>query len=124
MKIFRAQVITGAFVLAFALNSYADGLDTLIDVARSQGEIQKVLNEETKAFERVKRGIDSGAIKKGTQKEEIRKKCGEPVVAVEPYNERPEKWIYKPATSSHFSGPKISLFFDSGGLLSEIKKVK
>lgn len=100
--------------------SYAEGLDTLIAVARSQGDIQKAYKEETETFNDVKRGIDRGSIKKGQPKEDIRKNYGEPVVSTQDFTTKMEKWIYKPAASTYSEGIRIYLFFDKDGNLGEI----
>jgi len=97
-------------------------LDTLLEVGKTQGEISKVYAQETKNFQGVKKAIDSGVIKAGQAKNDIKTKFGEPVVAVQ--SGAREKWIYKPATSSFFEGEKISLFFNANGLLDEIKADK
>lgn len=95
------------------------GLDTLIEVARSQSEIQKQYEDETRAFEKVKRGIESGAIKKGGEKSAILAGYGKPVVEVKDADGKREDWIYKPATSSFFKGIRATLIFTQEGLLDE-----
>lgn len=100
--------------------SYAEGLDTLIAVARSQGDIQKAYRGETRTFNDVKKAIDRGSIKNGQPKEEIRKKYGEPVISTQDFITKREKWVYKPATSTYSEGIRIYLFFDKDGNLNEI----
>ncbi|MFA6141847.1 MAG: hypothetical protein WC738_00935 [Candidatus Omnitrophota bacterium] len=100
--------------------SYAEGLDTLIAVARSQGDIQKAYKEETETFNDVKRAVDKGSIKNGQSKEEIRKKYGEPVISTQDFTTKREKWVYKPAASTYSEGIRIYLFFDKDSNLDEI----
>lgn len=106
--------------LSYSLLAYAEGLNTLIEVARSQGEIQKAYKEETETFNGVKRALDRGSIKKGEPKEEIRKNYGEPVISIQDFATKREKWVYKPAASTYSEGIRIYLFFDKEGNLDEI----
>jgi len=110
--------------LVSAVPLYAEGLDTLIAIGKSQAEMQKALDEETKAFERVKRAVETGDISKGQGKAGIRDKYGEPVVATQDSTTGKEKWVYLPATSSFFKGAKMYLFFDTNGLLDEIRLIE
>lgn len=103
---------------------HAEGLSTLIEVSKDQADIQKEYSEETKSYENVKRGVDSGSLAKGQDRKVISAKFGTPVVVVGEYGTDREKWIYKPASSSFFSGPRISLFFAKDGLLDEISLEK
>ena len=61
----------------------AEGLGTLIELGKSQAEMQKQWAQETKTFEAVKRAIETGAIKKGMDKAIVLAKYGEPVVMVD-----------------------------------------
>ena len=103
---------------------YADGLDALVEIGKSQTEMQKILDLETNTFERVKSAVERGEISKGRTKTAIKDKYGEPVVITQDAADRREKWVYKPATSSFFKGVKICLFFDANGLLDEIRTVE
>lgn len=118
-KIFAAACLA-LFTLTF--DCRADGLDTLIEVARSQGAIAQEYAEETKAFDRVKKAIDCGDIKKGQTEKDLREDYGEPVVVLpEDRYEKREIWIYKPASSSFFKGVRATLFFTADGLLDEAR---
>ncbi|MCX5680652.1 MAG: hypothetical protein NTZ95_08475 [Candidatus Omnitrophica bacterium] len=112
------------FVLIFVFTGpgylRADGLDSLIEVGKSQGEIAKAYSEETRTYEGIKRAIESKNIVKGANKKTILEKYRGPVVMVGDYGTDREKWIYKPATSDFSKGPKISLFFTKDGILNEI----
>jgi len=116
------KITSLAVIIAFMspIHACAEGLDSLIEVARSQGEIAKYYADETRAYESMKRAIEAGKIAKGLNKKAVSGKCGEPVVMVGEYGTDREKWIYKPATSDFFEGPKISLFFTKDGVLDEI----
>lgn len=114
------------FVVVFMLSgidsAWAEGLDTLIEVAKSQGDIAKSYSEETKAYDGIKRASGSGAIAKGQSSKAIAEKYGDPVVEVTEYGTDRQKWIYKPQTSDFFKGPRISLFFTKDGVLDEISE--
>ena len=108
------------FICAWTVSScFAEGLDTLINVARSQGDIQKEYSEETRNFERAKENINDGKLKKGRSKDDVMRRLGEPVVILQDSFTDREKWVYKPAGSDFFKGIKIYLFFDKNGLLDE-----
>jgi len=94
-------------------------LDTLIEVARSQGAIQKQYADETRVFERVKKGVESGAIAKGKSKSAIIAEYGKPVVAVKNSDGKREDCIYKPAASSFFEGIRVTLTFTEQGILED-----
>ena len=110
------------FVLLFlSSTAYAAGIGELVDIARAQADAQKTYAAETRAFESVKVGIESGAIKKGQSKKEIADRYGEPVVNMTDSATGREKWIYKSAKSSFFEGTRIYLYFDKNSNLDEIK---
>ena len=79
MKIIMPFIL---IIFFFGSMCYAEGLDNLIELARSQGEIQKQYADETRAFEKVKKSIEAGAIAKGQTKAYIKERYGEPVVSV------------------------------------------
>lgn len=120
------NIAVSALTLFFmgTLSAHAEGLDTLIEVARSQGEIAKAYSAETKTYEGVKRAVEGGKIAKGDSKKAVLDRYGEPVVMVGDYGTDREKWIYKPAASDFFKGLKISLFFTKDGILDEISVEK
>ena len=111
------------FFYLFVIPCYADGLDTLIEIGKGQGEMQKALDEETKAFTRVKNAIETGAVSKGQAKAAIEDRYGEPVVITQDSATKREKWVYKPSASSFFKGIKVYLFFDANNMLDEIRIV-
>ena len=100
---------------------YAEGLDTLIEVGKDQADIQKAYEAETKAYTAAKRAIETGTIKKGQTKDDIQRRCGQPVIDVDDFMKSKEKWVYKPASSDLNKGPRVYLFFDKGGLLTDIE---
>lgn len=114
-------VLSCVISLAAAFCCFAEGLGTLIELGKSQAEIQKQYKEETKAFEVVKKAITSGAIKKGQDKASVLAKYGKPVVIVNDLDGKHEDWIYKPADSSFFKGIRATLFFTVEGVLDEAK---
>lgn len=107
--------------LIFASPCKAEGLDVLIQVAKSQAEIKKQYTEETRSFEKVKKAIESGAIKKGQTKSEIQAKYGRGIVAVKNLDGQREDWIYKPETSSFFKGIRATLVFTDKNMLDEAR---
>lgn len=106
-------------VCFIAINSYADGLSTLSKVSSSMGKMQKVLDNETKTYKSVLRGIKRGRIKEGQSQDEVSKRYGEPVIVI-PENNM-EKWVYKPAHASYFDNIKVYLFFDPDKKLAKIE---
>jgi len=113
--------ISCIILLSAAVNCFAEGLGTLIELGRSQAEMQKQYARETKAFEAVKKAIGAGDIKKGVDKVSVLAKYGEPVVMVDDLDGKREDWIYKPAESSFFKGIRATLFFTAQGMLDEAK---
>ncbi|MDD5174448.1 MAG: hypothetical protein PHV48_06455 [Candidatus Omnitrophica bacterium] len=114
-------MVSCVILLLSAFNCCAEGLGTLIELGKSQAEIQKQYAQETKAFEIVKREIGSGVIKKGMNKTAVLAKYGAPVVIVSDLDGKREDWIYKPAESSFFKGIRATLFFTAEGVLDEAK---
>jgi uncharacterized protein YqiB (DUF1249 family) len=99
----------------------ADGLDSLIEVGRGQAEIQKAYTEETKVYERVKRAVDDGAIKKGSSKKNIQEEYGAPIISYRDFATKREVWVYKPARSDFMDDSiKIRLYFDASDAIDEI----
>jgi len=115
-----ASVVFAAFFLLAADVCNAD-LGELMEIARAQKDAQAAYVMETKTYERVKSAAEKGAIRKGQAKRDIKNRCGEPVVSITDSTTGREKWIYKPASSSFFSGAKIYLYFDKDGNLDEIE---
>jgi len=97
----------------------AEGLSSLMEIAKSQKDIQKKYDEETKAFNRIRKAIEAGAIQKGQSKIEISNRYGEPIVIIPEAGTRREKWVYKPVESTYFKGIKAYLFFDKDNKLDE-----
>lgn len=117
----KAIALSYVFIIALAFDCRAEGLGTLIELGRSQADIQKQYAQETRTFEVVKKAIESGAIKKGQDKDSIRGKYGDPVVIVNDLDGKHEDWIYKPADSSFFKGVRATLFFNFEGILDEAR---
>ena len=108
------------FVIA-APECRGGGLETLINVAKQQAEIGKALDNETQVYAGVKKGIETGAIAKGVPGSEIRRQYGDPVVMIAGSAVKAERWVYKPASSTHFKGERVSIYFDKRGLVDHIK---
>ena len=117
----KILVISCLMLSTVVYDCWAEGLGTLIELGRSQADIQRQYAEETRTFERVKKAIESGAITKGQTKESIKSKYGEPVVAVKDLDGKRDDWVYKPESSSFFKGVRATLIFTEEGLLDEAK---
>jgi len=117
----RIVTVSCFILLSSAFNCCAEGLGTLIELGKSQAEIQKQYARETRAFDAVKRAIDAGDLKNGMDRASVLAKYGEPVVVVNDFDGKREDWIYKPAESSFFKGIRATLFFTAEGLLDETK---
>jgi hypothetical protein len=117
------KIITVFCITLLLLTSscWAEGLSTLIELGRSQAEMRKQYDKETKAFEAVKKAIESGGVKNGMDKDSILAEYGEPVAIVDDLDGKREDWIYKPAESSFFKGIRATLFFTAEGVLDEAK---
>lgn len=117
----KIVTISCIILLSFVFNCCAEGLGTLIELGRSQAEMQKQYTQETKAFEAVKRAIEAGVVKKGMDKTVVLAKYGKPIVVVDDLDGKREDWIYKPAESSFFKGIRATLFFTAEGMLDDAK---
>ena len=118
-----AGLIAVALVIASPAQVRAGGgnIDSLKDVGKSMADINAAMAEETRVFNAVKAGVDSGAIKKGLSKDLLRAQYGEPVIITNDTATNREKWGYKPATSSFLKGIRIYLYFDTNGMLDEVR---
>lgn len=113
----KARIMIAALAILFpATCAYAD-LRTLMEVGKSQETIAKALKEETKNYNKVKKAIISGELKEGMPAEKVRKNYGEPVIEIYDEKKNADKWLYIPATSTHFEGEKLYLFVDREGKL-------
>jgi hypothetical protein len=117
-------LIAAVMVIVSPAQVWAGGIDSLVEVGKSMADINAAMDEETKAFNRVKEAVDNGAIKKGLSEADVRSLYGKPVIANDDFATKREKWVYKPATSSFFKGIRIYLFFDNTGALDEIKTLQ
>ncbi len=93
------------------------GLNTLIEIGNTQKKMEAVLKEETCAYKKTKRGIESGEIAAGDTADDISDKYGEPVVKLSNTVTNTEKWIYKPGCVDFFSEEQIGLIFNDKGIL-------
>lgn len=98
-------------ILLLTTFAYAD-LKTLIELGKSQTAIAKALKEETKNYNKIKKAIIQEELEEGIEAEKIRKKYGEPIIDIFDKKKNAYKWLYMPATSTHFEGEKLYLFVD------------
>jgi len=117
----KAAFIAAVIIAASPVRVCADGINSLIEFGKSAADIGAAMDEETRIFNRVKAAVDSGAIKKGLSKADIKSRYGEPVIVNDDFSTGREKWAYKPAGSSFFKGTRIYLLFDAKGNLDEVK---
>lgn len=121
MAMKRIITVFCVILLSSAFNCRAEGLSTLMELGKSQAEMQKQYAQETKAFEAVKKAIEAGMVKKGMDKASVLAKYGQPVIIVDDLDGKHEDWIYKPAKSSFFKGIRATLLFAAEGVLDEAK---
>lgn len=107
-------------ILSVTADAYAGRLGMLLGIARDQGNMEKALAKETKAFEKIAKAIETGRVLAGQTQDEIRRKYGGPSVAVEK-DDGSERWVYKPSDKSYFENAKIYLFFNEDKVLSSIE---
>lgn len=106
-------MILSIITLTLFLGTYAHaGLKELMEVGRNQAAIGKALKKETKNYNKVKKAIISEKLKEGILADKIRKRYGEPIIGIFDEKKNAYKWLYMPATSTHFKGEKIYLFID------------
>jgi hypothetical protein len=103
-------------ILVTGENTYAD-LKTLMEVGKSQAGIAKSLGEETKNYNGIKEAIIAKELKEGMSADTIKTKYGEPIIDIFDKKKNAYKWLYMPATSTHFKGEKLYLFVDKEGRL-------
>lgn len=96
------------------------GLGSLMEISKSQKEMESILAKETKIYKKVKRAFDSNLIKVGDSRVQLSGKFGEPVVKLRDEIKNTEKWIYKPGNMDYFSGNQIRMVFDHNGELVSI----
>ncbi|MDP3792101.1 MAG: hypothetical protein Q8R38_08690 [Candidatus Omnitrophota bacterium] len=117
----RAFTVLGILFLLLASVCGAEGLDVLIQVSKSQADIKKQYDDETKNFEKVKKAINAGTIKKGQARSDIQARYGMPVVSIKDLDGKREDCIYKPGTSSFFKGVRATLIYTEQGTLDEAR---
>ena len=86
--------------------------EALIKVGKSQAEMMQVAREETRNYEKIRNAIHNGRLEENQIAQDIEKKYGKPVVILPARKGSLERWVYKPAEVSFFSGQKIYLFFN------------
>lgn len=121
MKRITSLVAYFVFLTSVPCSCGAEGLGTLIDVAKSQADIKEQYEEETENFERVKKAVESDNIKKGMAKADIQRRYGDPVVSIKDMDGKREDCIYKPGRSSFFEGIRATLIYTEEGVLDEIR---
>jgi len=118
------KIVIVSAILLSCVYAFAEGLDSLIELARSKASAAKIAREETDNFENIQRAVTNGSIEKGQSRDLIKRRYGAPVINFPKEKNEKETWIYKPGDASVFDGPKIYLFFDDNGNLDGIKTVE
>ncbi len=117
----KKALIAYLAVIILVLAGCSEGVRNLITVAKSQAEAEKMLDEETDTYGRVKNAICKNKIRIGQSADAIRAKYGEPVVVID--EDEYHKWVYKPGYADYFSHEKVYLFFDDEGVLKDIESL-
>jgi hypothetical protein len=91
--------------------------NSTMELGSSQARIAKALKKETKNYNKVKKAIISGKLEEGTPGDKIKRKYGEPIIDIYDEKRAANKWLYMPATSTHFEGEKLYLFVGAEGKL-------
>ena len=113
----KVSIMVVALIILLPGTCVYAGLKTLMEVGKSQAAIAKALKKETKNYNKVKKAIIQGELEEGMEARKIRKKYGEPVIDIYDKKKDANKWLYMPATSTHFEGEKLYLFVDKEGKL-------
>lgn len=98
------------------LGEKIEGMQTLIELGKSEKYKEQILRQETINFRRAKRYIQGKARKEELSKDIALSKFGEPVLVF--YETEGEKWVYKAGNKNWFNAEKIYLFFDTEGRLT------
>jgi hypothetical protein len=94
-----------------------DGLKTIMALNKSNGKMLDEAKGETVNFDRARKAVEYGNLNIGATSDEVVEQVGHPVVKVNDEQTNTVQWVYKPGTSSFFEKYKISLIFDSNGIL-------
>lgn len=113
MKRYAILVIAVLFIFFDADYNQAADIKQLMEIGASQSKIAKSMQQETKNYNAVKNAINAGVIKDGMASDLIRKKYGVPIIDIYDKKQNLKKWLYMPASSSHFKGEKLYLYIDS-----------
>jgi len=87
-------------------------LGTMIKLSEDRNKMVKEYNEETKAYDRIKRAIEDNELVISTSSGDISKKYGDPTIIL---NNEPDgliKWVYKVGVETFFDSDKVYLTFD------------
>ncbi len=112
MRKYITIILCAAVLMPLAGRCAHADLKTLMRVGKSQAEIAKALKKETKNYNRVKKAIGKGKLKEGMPADKILKRYGAPIIDIYDEKRNAYKWLYMPATSTHFEGEKLYLFID------------
>jgi hypothetical protein len=94
-----------------------DGLGSLMKLGSDQAKMVKELNEETRAYKKIKDMIGNGILQKGDTAERIADKYGAPTIVLRE-KDLSEKWVYKSSDTSFSSNEKIYLIFNTDKYLT------
>ncbi|OGW78233.1 MAG: hypothetical protein A2Z83_00725 [Omnitrophica bacterium GWA2_52_8] len=82
----------------------------LASVSSDAEDQDKILNQETRQFEKLRESIVDGKIVSGQTMQKVLDIAGEPVLVMNDGDEL--KWVYKPGNTGWFSTSKIYFWFD------------
>jgi len=111
---------TAILLISITIWANTEGLSSLAKVGKDQAKMERILRDETEAYQAIKKGIDKGSLTRGMPQDEILKKYGAPVVKLKEVNDI-ERWVYKPGHMTYFNNVKIYLYFDDNKILTDIK---
>ncbi len=124
MRRYKALLIAGLFLFIGITGLFSADLKTLMEVGASQADMAKAMRQETENYNSIKSAVAAGEVKPGMKAESIRKKFGEPVINIYDKKRGAAKWLYMPASSTHFKGEKIYLYFDREDKVLDWEKVE
>ena len=110
------KIIVGAGVFSqLGGCSFLHNVSKLLELKSNSDIQEQVLKEESETYKRLKEAIEKKYIREGMEAGDILRDIGKPVLVYQ--EDDGEKWVYKPATASWFTGEKIYLFFNKKSCL-------
>ncbi len=117
MKYFKRLKIIFIFlgVSSLIVGCSPSKVNKLLLLKKNQQIKQELLEKQTASYKKIKDYMQLGKMQEGLTKKEVVEEFGEPVISF--LQENPQRWVYKAADQSWFTGEKVYLFFNEKGLL-------